>query len=121
MDRESFKLLLIGWQTLCWWEYLRVDCLIVFEIDRLIHVIDWSICGINWLIYVIDWFEGLVDYGIDLCDWLICVIDLCVLWQVGVGNDNERVVEKWNELPLQMKNAPSITVFKASLIRAQHQ
>ena len=113
MDRERFKLLLIGWQTLCWWEYLRVDCLIVFEIDRLIHVIDWSICGINWLIYVID-----------LCDWLIWGIGWLwnwFMWQVGVGNDNERVVEKWNELPLQMKNAPSITVFKASLKRAQHQ
>ena len=34
---------------------------------------------------------------------------------------SQRVAEKWNELPLHVKNAPSTTVFKASLKRAKHQ
>ena len=33
---------------------------------------------------------------------------------------SQRVAEKWNELPLHVKNAPSTTVFKASLKSAKH-
>ena len=34
---------------------------------------------------------------------------------------SQRVSEKWNELPLHVKNAPLTTVFTASLKRAKHQ
>ena len=33
---------------------------------------------------------------------------------------SQRVAKKWNELPLHVKNAPSTTVFKASLKSAMH-
>ena len=34
---------------------------------------------------------------------------------------SQRVAERWNELPLKTKNAPSVTSFKASLRGGQHK